>query len=188
MKMKIPIIVGVPLLLILAIIVYFTVWPWAMIAVGISLLPNPSKPEITYGEFPFRLEYEINGERKVIEDTLICEYDGIGMDEGQGKYRKWKGYLASEKERLLLLEVDTPVALRSDRKVVKQEIYYPIGSARYYMGDVKEYETYKQSFPDACYSEKYEDGGTSSGIIRADELFEKYNIKLISWDYTQPKD
>jgi hypothetical protein len=157
-----------------------------MVSFGISILPNPSKPEITCGEFPLRLVYEINGETKVIEDTLICEYDGIGMDEGQGKYRKWKGHLASGKERLLLLEVDNPVALRSDRKIVKQEIYYPIGSARYYMGDMKEYERYKQSFPNASYFEKYENGGASSGIIRADELLEKYNIKLISWDYTQP--
>lgn len=174
------------LIAIVSIIAYFTVWSWSMISLGISLLPNPPKPEITYGEFPFRLVYEINGERKVIKDTLICEYDGIGMDEGQGKYRKWKEHLASGKERLSLLEVDNPAALRSDRNIVNQEIYYPTGSARYYMGDMKEYETYKQSFPDACYFEKYESGGTSSGIIHADELLKKYNIKLISWDYTQP--
>ena len=174
------------LVVVAVIVVYFTVLPWIMLSLGISLLPNPPKPEITYGEFPFRLEYEINGRRKVIQDTLICEYGGIGMDEGQGKYRKWIGHLASGKERLVLLEVDNPVALRSDKKVVKQEIYYSTGSARYYMGDLKEYEQYNQSFPDANYFEQYEDGSTSSGVIQAAELLRKYNIKLISWDYTQP--
>lgn len=150
---------------VVAIIAYFVVLPWVMIGLGISLLPDPPKPEITYGEFPFRLVYELNGERKVIEDTLICEYDGIGMNEGQGKYRKWKEHLASGKEKLLLLELDNPAALRSNRKVVKQEIYYSTGSAQYYMGDMKDYKTYKQSFPDASFFEKYDDGGTIDGII-----------------------
>ena len=53
-------------------------------------------PEIRYGEFPFRLEYEINGERFVIEDTVICEFDGIGWNEAQGKFRKWKDYLLTK--------------------------------------------------------------------------------------------
>ncbi len=51
------------------------------------------------GEFPFCLEYEIKGKRSVIQDTLICEYDGIGINEGQGKYREWKEHLASGKHK-----------------------------------------------------------------------------------------
>lgn len=78
-----------------AMLAYTTIWPWATMFFGISSFPNPTKPEITHGEFPFHLVYEINGETKVIEDTLICEYDGIGMNEGNGKYRKWKESLAS---------------------------------------------------------------------------------------------
>jgi|AKZA01.1.fsa_nt_gi hypothetical protein len=35
----------------------------------------PSNREITYGEFPFRLEYEIDGERFVIEDIVIAEFE-----------------------------------------------------------------------------------------------------------------
>ncbi len=166
--------IGVLVLLIFAVVVYFVVWPWAMIALGNSFLLNPPKPEITYAEFPFRLEYEINGERKIIEDTLICEYDGIGMDEGQGKYRKWKERLASGKQKIILVKVD-------DTK----EIYYPTGSARYYMGDMKEYESYKQSFPDAAFVEK-RGRITEDGIIPSDELFKKYKIKLISWDISKP--
>ncbi|KJB85749.1 hypothetical protein AZ66_22830 [Paenibacillus sp. E194] len=160
---------------IIAIVLYITVWPWLMIFIGNFLLPSPSRPEVTYAEFPFRLEYEINGKRIVIKDTLICEYDGIGVDEGRGKYRKWKEHLASGNQNILLLKVN-------DTK----EIYYYPGSAQYYMGDMNEGVTYTQSFPNARYFEKYADGSTRDGIIRADELLNKYNIKLISWDYTQP--
>ncbi len=91
--------------------------PWLLLFIGIQLGPNPPRPEITYGEFPFRLEYEINGERKVIQDTLICKFDGFGSDEGRGKYRKWKTRLASGNERLTLLKVDETM-----------EIYYSGGS------------------------------------------------------------
>lgn len=41
-------------------------------------LPNPPRPRITSAEFPFRIEIEHNGERLVFEDTLICEFAGIG--------------------------------------------------------------------------------------------------------------
>lgn len=168
-------IVIIPVIAIIAIVLYITVLPWLMIFIGSFFLPSPPRPEVTYGEFPFRLEYEINGKRKVIQDTLICEYDGIGIDEGRGKYREWKERLASGNHNILLLKV-------SDTK----EIYYDPGPAQYYMGDMNEGVTYTQSFPDASYSEKYADGSASEGIIFADELLTKYNIKLISWDYTPP--
>lgn len=141
------------LIAIVSIIVFFTVWPWVSISLGISLLPNPPKPEIIYGEFPFRLVYEINGERKVIEDTLICEYDGIGMDEGRGKYRKWKEHLASGNQEIMLLKIDNT-----------KEIYYNPGPADYYMGDMSEGVRYNHNFPNACYFEKYKNGGTSDGL------------------------
>ncbi|PPA80809.1 hypothetical protein C4A76_25240 [Brevibacillus laterosporus] len=163
------------LIVFVAIIAYFTVWPWVMIFFGSSLLPNPPRPEITYGEFPFRLEYEIKGKRIVIQDTLICEYDGIGINEGQGKYREWKEHLASGKQQILLLKIDD-----------SKEIYYDPGPAQYYMGDMHEGVTYIHGFPDARYFKKYADGNTRDGIIPADELLTKYNIKLKSWDYTQP--
>ncbi|WP_285107903.1 hypothetical protein [Paenibacillus sp. UMB4589-SE434] len=49
--------------------------------------------------------------------------------------------------------------------------------------NIKENES---SFPNAYYVEKDDDGTTISGSVVADELLNKYKIKLISWDYTQP--
>lgn len=173
------------LIAVAAVIAYITVWPWVKLGLGISLLQNPPKPAITYGEFPFRLVYQINGETKVIEDTLICEYDGIGMDEGRGKYRKWKERLASGNQKILLLNTDGSSGIASgNKKTIEQEIYYDPGSGGYYMGEGS--EGYQQSIPNASFSEKYQDGSGADGIIRADELFKKYQIKLISWDIAQP--
>lgn len=164
---------GIPLLLIFAIMVYFML-PWFLMYIGIQSEPDPPRPQITYGEFPFRLEYEINGQRKVIKDTLICEYDGISSNEGRGKYRKWKQTLSSGSERITLLKVDNT-----------KEIYYAPGSAEYYMGDIDNTEDYNHQFPNAVIVER-EGKMTNSGLIRADQLLEQYSIKLISWDYTEP--
>jgi hypothetical protein len=172
LKLKIILFFGIPLL-ILAIIAYITL-PWLLIFIGINIGPNPSLPEKTHGEFPFRLEYEVNGQRKVIKDTLICDYDGIGLDEGRGKFRKWKERLASGNKRTTLLKID-------DTK----EIYYDPGYAKYYMGDMESGVEFGHFFPNASIIVK-EGKFSDDGIIYADELLEKYKIKLISWDYTPP--
>ena len=65
-------------------------------------LPRPPRPEITYAEFPFRIEIEHNGERLVFEDTLICEFSGFGMSGGIGgnwrRYRRWTSRFESGRE------------------------------------------------------------------------------------------
>lgn len=146
--------------------------PWTLIYLGNFFAPSPPRPEITYGEFPFRLVYEINGQRKVIEDTLICEFEGFGFDEGRGKYRKWKQYLASGNERVTLLKVDDNI-----------EIYYNPGSAKYYMGDMESYVEFNHMFPNAAI---YRADGEYGGTISAEHLLKEYNIKLINWEYTPP--
>ena len=35
----------------------------------------PPLPKITYGEFPYRLEYEIDNKCYIVEDVLIAEFD-----------------------------------------------------------------------------------------------------------------
>ncbi|MED5017393.1 hypothetical protein P9847_08735 [Paenibacillus chibensis] len=171
--------------MVLAVVVLLSL-PWLLIYVGLLFEANPPKPEIEHGEFPFRLIYEINGGTRVIEDTLICEYDGVGMDEGQGKYRKWKGHLKSGNEEVILLKVKDPVALGIDYKVVEQEINIQIGSPRYYMGDLKDYEKYDNSSPSAIYYEKYINDSSSHGLLNSEELYQKFNIKLISWTPSEP--
>ncbi|MBQ2840423.1 MAG: hypothetical protein IJE70_03665, partial [Oscillospiraceae bacterium] len=61
----------------------------------------------TYGEFPFKLEYELNGKKYTVEDVWVCEFNGFGSNEGFGKHRQWKGKVKSTGEdKIVLLEVD----------------------------------------------------------------------------------
>ncbi|MGG3871145.1 hypothetical protein [Brevibacillus laterosporus] len=54
------------------------------------------------------------------------------------------------------------------------------------MGDYERGNGYEHGFPNASFSEQYQEGSGANGIIQEDELLKKYNIRLISWDYTQP--
>ena len=136
---------------------------------------KPPDPQIKYGEFPFRLEYEINGEIIVIEDTVICEYDGIGWNEGVGKHRKWKQYLADNGgDDLLLLIID-------DTK----KIYASVGGAKYYMGD-EEAHIVRNSLTPNPYIVEVDGNITRYRSISEEDLFEKYAIRFTNWEYSTP--
>lgn len=155
--------------IILVIFLIFLMFPWMMF--GSFREPNPPKPRIRSGEFPFTIVYEINGEKIIIEDTMICKYDGVGWNEGVGKYRKWKSYLASSpKEDAVLLVADD-----------KRKIYCFVGSAEYYMGDEKYPE--KRPLTPRLINIRLDNDFTS---ISQDELLEMYNIRLISWEFSDP--
>ena len=90
------IMVIVALILVCVIGVLIIASPWIMLAVGLWMSSAPPKPEITYGEFDFKLVYEIDGEIQTIEDTIICEFDGFNIDEVNGKTRRWKEEFKNE--------------------------------------------------------------------------------------------
>lgn len=91
-------------------------------------LPNPRMPEIKSAEFPFRIEIEYNGERRVFEDAILCEYDGVGVTGyGTSKHRRWKEGFASGKE--YKESYPTIVLLDTDDVLIK----YHAGEGAYYM-------------------------------------------------------
>ena len=58
---------------------------------------NVATPRITYWEFPIRIEYVVDGDTMLVEDVLICEYDGIQkktwlekINTGRSFDRLWK--------------------------------------------------------------------------------------------------
>lgn len=170
MNMKVILLV---LLLLIIIFLSLLFLPSVLIYVVNLFEKSPEKPAITYGEFPFRLEYEINGRREFMEDTLIIEYKGVGIDAGRGKFRRWEDRLASGNERITLFKSDLI------------EIYYPHGGSKYYMGDLEEYVSFNPAFPNAAYM-TIEKNITQSGIITEDDLMEQYGIQLMSWDIADP--
>ena len=174
--MKKSLLIATMLAILLATVSVLFVWysspkhKWQQIIAGFEALPDPPQPQITYGEFPFTLVYELNGEVIVLEDTKICEYDGVGVGSN-GKYRKWIGRLAdSGNGDVFIISDDT------------REVYCYIGSAGYYMNDEK-YPEQRPLTPRIYYVKL---NNNDRSILSQAELLEKYNVKLLSWEFTDP--
>ena len=178
--MRIGIALGIVILLVV-------MWYMLVITGAFSIFMfNPPRPEITYGEFPFTLTYELNGEVKVISDTVICEFDGFHSLGSAGKYRKWKSYLKSGNERVTLLDL-RPLDETNEFGQRMLELFFSPGSAEYYMddelGDKKsagEISTWVE------YLYQTTDGTIGGSAYKADEAWEKYKIRLISWESSPP--
>lgn len=147
---------------------------WGAVALGNLLSPAPAAPEVKYAEFPFEVVYEIDGETKIVNDVYVCEYDGIGMNEGVGKYRKWKGYVKSTGETSIILVEDGNLTLACS-----------IGDPEYYMSDPNPpgfiYTPYIYYIIDP---NKY--GGRSTGTSDISSLLIKYKINLIKYRLSPP--
>ena len=153
----------------LAILLLVLLIPLIGLPISSLLKPNPPLPEITYGEFPFRIEYEINGDRVVVEDTVICEFDGFEFSwGGEGKFRKWKSHLASGSQGnyLLLLTIDGT-----------NDLYCTVRGPSYYMGEV--YGYYDDEKPPGAFLK-------NGHVLSSQELFDRYGIRFISWEFSPP--
>lgn len=133
-------------------------------------------PTVTYGEFPISINYQLHDENMVLEDVVICEFDGfdiVGLNE---KKRKWKTYLKSGNERLTLLKTEN------------LEIYCWHGSASYYMDDlhyqtIEEYESFFEEYLTLIDSSEEE---TVTRIISLEEAEKLYDIKIQNIYYAKP--
>jgi len=153
---------GMPLLISSGIILFF-----AMPNIIAWLGPNPPAPAITYGEFPFRIEYELNGELIVIEDTVICEFDGFELI-GPKKIRSWKRRLAGGADEVVLLFNN-----------YNKKIFCNVKWAGYYMGEFG--GNIDNERPDVLIEE-----GSNVRALTASELFDLYGIRLINWEFSPP--
>ncbi len=152
----------------------FVALGWSIIFVGMWIVePNPPRPQKTYAEFPFELTYEIDGDTITIRDVYICEYKGVGFDEGNGKYRKWNGYIKSTGEPAVFLTED------ADRK-----IYCFVGDAEYYMGEESDYEL--QPLTPRIYDEIKEYSVDTKYFFSSTQIMHHYKIKIIDWEFTEP--
>ncbi len=179
--------VAVTAVFIVCIIGFLTfTFPWWFIAAGSWLAPNPPQPEITYAEFPFRLTYEINGEAKVIEDVIICEFNGFEMSNGGSKYRKWTSRLKSGNEEIILLDLTANNEINEFGYTMLNLFFY-WGTPAYYMGDLEHYNCRPvQGFEWVEYKYQTTDGTVGKSAYKADVAYEKYKIKLIEWEIAEP--
>ena len=168
------------------------------------LSPRAPRPEIRYGEFNFRLEYEYQGELVVIEDIVIVEYGGTKWNAGSLNSNVWNNRLASGSELIELYRSDTVVlfipilnVLRGDYLL---ESTFTRGAWYREIPDVTRLDinlneetltSQEEEERNSFFSEDIESNwqffsGATFWHIDEDELFDTYGIRLISFECDPP--
>lgn len=186
--------------------------PLLFTAMAMSAIPNPPKPEIRRGEFPFALTYQLGGATTTLEDTLVCKYTGWDCDlkvSGK-KYRTWKSSYASGQWDLVLLEEkgadraygENLEPLEDGPYDVTVKLLLPY-EANYYMGDtdpdyLRNYQyssmtaqPEEPNFPRVRYEVKQEGVRVYSELVSETDLYSSdllgaYGIQIISWEMAEP--
>ncbi len=151
-------------------------------------------PQITEGEFPFVVEYEINGQRYLIEDTVVCTWDGYDASNnfaifGYPSSREWGESLKSGNEDflgilLMELEENTESVFVKGRINYESRVFLDYGSAEYYMGDTDGTHYHK---PCIRYYEEHNETPDITFTTLTNEQLEKYfGIKIIRFEFSEP--
>lgn len=163
------IVAGICLIAMFSIIVMLAI----PILIGLSY-PNPTKPEVSYGEFPFEIVYEFdNGERMIFEDILVIDYEGVYWNEATVKHNRWNAYLKNKDRDLIYSDNnDCSVAFAADGK---RQIRFYLGNCEYYMGlDENQSSLSKKGLvPGDVYDV------STGNIITDDELYNIFGIKIV---------
>ena len=144
------------------------------------------EPVVTEGEFPIYLEYEMNGERYVIEDVVVCNFKKI--DTTSIRPSRW--YSASlkykSKRTIISFEENTESKLTKGRINEESSVLLCIGDGGYYLGDPDE----KDRGPYIGYHEVYktEPKVTHNRITKLtnEQLEEIFGIKIIKFEFSEP--
>lgn len=149
-------------------------------------MPSPPKPQITFSEFNYKVDYVI-GEQKYSKDGVItCNYEGVESLGTAGKYRKWSLVTSDNKDRIVLWDVsDMELNTPNGDKIT--EFYLDVGYGNYYMND--DSDRYNHGVIDGYISYKYvhpQHNIIVQGKIKNDEAAEKYGIYILSYEIDPP--
>ena len=151
--------------------------PWFLMNIGVLLMPAPPLPVIRRGEFPFKLQYELNGEFIVIEDTLVVEFAGVGRGLGSGSFLKWNKYLLSDssQEDILIFKLHE-----------NHRIYHLTGGAQVHMGQISGRLFWY--YDEIIVSRDFNNDGTlrHGRTISSQFLYENYGIKIVNFEIAPP--
>lgn len=147
-------------------------------------------PKIKYGEFPFKLKYELNGKIYDINDTVICDFDDFDISGGFGKSRNWKERLKSGSDRFTIISNENVYSVLEPGRVNKSSgIYFDYGDGQYYMGDPNA-DSAIHSSPHFCYVETYEKSPKKTHVyatpLTKEQLQKYFGIKIIEWTFSKP--
>lgn len=132
-----------------------------------SFEKEPPSPEFSYAEFSMELVYEKDGEEIIANEVYVVEFRGHNPMTG----RTWKGYVKDTKETGIIIYLKD-----------KTKIICVLGSPEYYIGEW----TYKDGIkPHIVKKEKFL-FKTKTSVLSEEELYEQYNIKIISWKVDDP--
>ncbi len=136
-----------------------------------AFAPGPEVPAITYGEFPFRIVYSIDGEIFELEDSYICECKGVGFEYALHKDLIWETYLKDSCTRYIEL-CDIPNGYR---------LCLYAGSPEYYM--LESFPPYGDHVPGEYLHSSSNDRREE---ISFEEAKEKYRLEIISAEFSEP--
>ena len=134
------------------------------------LFDRPGKPKIKHGEFPFELVYEYNGQQFTVNETIVCDYEGISFSLEGGNSRDWNCYITNNDEfgRYYLDEANYPTLY----------VQVPL-NAEYYMGapnaNIEFATPYLFLIDDSTGTTYYEE-----------DLMDVVGAKIISWELSSP--
>ena len=169
-------IISISVILFIAMMFYFVV--------GIEEKP----PKIETKEFPFVVEYEMNGERFVIEDSVVCEFDGYDLSVPSiNKPRKWEEYLKSGEEEkcLIIKQENTNSSIKKNRHNEWANLGLFYGCAEYYMGDPSA-RSLVTKYPQFIYYETYKNHYNWGTKLSEKELEKYFGIKVIKFEFSEP--
>ena len=167
------------------------------------LSPRAPRPEIRRGEFAFRLEYEIDGELIVIEDTVIAEHGGTSWDAGIGNHNVWTERLLSDNIEIIeLYRSETEVVfirilgiLRGNYLLalssIREDLHIDLPSVtRLDLNDEGSVNSWQKEQMLTFFSNENEPNWRAFGGARwqidEEELLNTYGIRLISFEYDPP--
>ena len=144
------------------------------------------EPVITEGEFPIYLEYEINGERYIIEDVVVCSFRKIDTT-GLIPSRAYSISLKNESDQTLIsFEENTVSKLTKGRINEKASVKLHLGNGGYYLGDPERQDSVPYIFYDETY--KTEPKVTHNDVTKLtnEQLEEIFGIKIIRFEFGSP--
>ena len=146
-------------------------------------------PELKYGEFPFVVEFIMNGENYIIEDTVVCEFSGF--DPSLPTVRAWSSYLKSGNETKceLIREENVYSVLKPSRVNELSRLVLDYGSAEYYMDDPQ-----GRSMIDKEATFEYRENWKASEKVtdvehtklNSKQLRKYFNIEIIRFEFSKP--
>ena len=157
-----------------------------------SLFIEQKPPQITEGEFPFVVEYEINGKRYIIEDTVVCSFDGYDHSAWFAKPRTWNEHLKSgDEDKIIILHEENNYSVLTPGRLNEQSrVVLNYGSGEYYMGDKTNSRSMIYAKPFFYYSERYQtDEKTTYNTgekLSEKELKKYFGIKIIRFEFSKP--